>query len=143
MKPYLQCLVYLQSLANNSSCSSCSVAKSCPTPCNPMDYGTPGFPVPQHFPEFAQTHVHWIGDTIQPSHPLSPFSSCPQSFPASGSFPMSQPFTSGGQSTGTSASASVLPKNIQCWFPLGWTDWISLLSKGFSRVFSSTTVQTH
>ena len=72
-----------------------------------------------------------------------PFSSCLQSFPASGSFPMSQFFTSGGQSIGVSASASVLPMNIQDWFPLGLTDWISLQSKGLSRVFSNTTVQKH
>ena len=71
------------------------------------------------------------------------FSSCPQSFPASGSFQMSQLFTSGGQSIGVSASPSVLPMNIQDWFPLGWTGWISLQSKGLSRVFSNTTVQKH
>ena len=73
-------------------------------------------------------------------HPLS---SCPQSFPESGSFPMSRFFTSGGQSTGVSASASVLPVNIQNQFPLGQTGWISLQSKGLSRVFSNTTVQKH
>ena len=72
-----------------------------------------------------------------------PFSSRPQFFPASGSFPMSQFFASGGQSIGVSASASVLPMNIQDWFPLGWTGWISLQSKGLSRVFSNTTVQKH
>ena len=72
-----------------------------------------------------------------------PFSSCPQSFPASGSFPMSQLFASGGQSTGISASTSVLPMNTQDWFPLGWTGWISLQSKGLWRVFSNTTVQKH
>ena len=72
-----------------------------------------------------------------------PFSSCLQSFPASGSFPMSQFFTSGGQSIGVSASASVLPMNIQDWSPLGWTGLISLQSKGLSRVFSNTTVQKH
>ena len=72
-----------------------------------------------------------------------PFSSCLQSFPASGSFPMSQFFASGGQSIGISALASVLPMNIQNWFPLGWTAWISLQSKGLSRVFSNTTVQKH
>ena len=72
-----------------------------------------------------------------------PFSSCCQSFPASRSFPVSQFFTSGGQSTRVSTSASVLPKNIQDWFPLGWTGWISLQSKGFSRVFSNTTVEKH
>ena len=72
-----------------------------------------------------------------------PFSSCPQSLQASGSFPMSQLFASGGQSTGISASASVLPMNTQDWSPSGWTGWISLLSKGLSRVFSNTTVQKH
>ena len=72
-----------------------------------------------------------------------PFSSCPQSLPASGSFPMSQFFASGGQSIGTSASASVLPRNIQDWFPLGWTGEISLQFKGLSRVFSNTTVPKH
>ena len=77
------------------------------------------------------------------SSSVVPFSSCPQSFPASGSFPMSQFFSSGGPNIGTSASASVLPMNIQDWFPLGWTGWISLLSKGLSRIFSSTTVQKH
>ena len=77
------------------------------------------------------------------SSSVVPFSSCPQSFPASGSFPMSQLFTSGSQSTGVSASASVLPMNIQGWFPLGWTSLISLLSKRLSRVFSNTTVQKH
>ena len=91
----------------------CSVTKSCLTLCDPMDCSTPGFPV-LHYPlEFAQTHVHCVNDVIQPSHPVSPFSSCLQSFPASGSFPMSQLFTSGDQSTGASASASVLPINIQ------------------------------
>ena len=75
------------------------------------------------------------------SSSVIPFSSCLQSFPASGSFPMSYFFASGGQSIGVSASASVLPKNIQDWFPLGWTGWISLQSKGLSRVFSNTTVQ--
>ena len=72
-----------------------------------------------------------------------PFSSCPQSLPASESFPMSQLFTWDGQSIGVSALASFLPKNTQDWFPLGWTSWISLQSKGLSRVFSNTTVQKH
>jgi len=92
--------------------------------------------------ELTQTHVHWVGDAIQPSHPLLSFYSCPQSFPASGSFQMSQLFTSGGQSIGVSASASVLPMNIQDWFPLGLTGLISLLSKGLTSVFT-TTVQKH
>ena len=77
------------------------------------------------------------------SSSVGPFSSCLQSFPASGSFQMSQFFASGGQSIGVSASASVLPMNIQDWFPLGWTGWISLLSKGLSRVLFNTTVQKH
>ena len=77
------------------------------------------------------------------SSSVVPFSSCPQSLPASGSFQMSQLFTSGSQSTGVSASASVLPMNTQDWSPLGWTGWISLQSKGLSRVFSNTTVQKH
>ena len=72
-----------------------------------------------------------------------PFSSCLQSFPESGSFQMSQVFASGGQRIGVSALASVLPMNIQDWFPLGWSGWISLQSKGLSRVFSNTTVKKH
>ena len=83
----------------------------------------------------------WCHPTILSS--VIPFSSCLQSFPASGTFQMSQFFVSGGQSNGVSASASALPMNIQDWFPLGWTDWISLQSKGLSRVFSNTTVQKH
>ena len=83
----------------------------------------------------------WCHPTISSS--VIPFSSCPQSFPASGSFPMSQLFASSGQSIGVSASALVLPVNIQDWFPLGWTGWISLQSKGLWRVFSNTTVQKH
>jgi len=83
----------------------------------------------------------WYHPTILSS--VVPFSSCPQSFPASGSFPMSQLFTWGGQSIGVSASTSVLPKNTQDWSPLEWTGWISLQSKGLSRVFSNTTVQKH
>ena len=85
----------------------CSVARSCPTPCDPMDCSLPGFPVPHHLLDFAKVHVQWMGDAIQPSHPLLfPLASCPQSFPASGSFPMSQLFTSGGQSTGATPSSS-------------------------------------
>ena len=83
----------------------------------------------------------WCHPTISSS--VIPFSPSLQSFPASGSFQMSQLFASGGQSIGVSASTSVLPKNIHDWFPLGWTGWISLQSKGLSRVFSNTTVQKH
>ena len=83
----------------------------------------------------------WCHPIISSS--VIPFFSCLQSFPASGSFQMSQFFASGGQSIGVSASTSVLPMNIQNWFPLGWTGWISLQSKGLSKVFSNTTVQKH
>ena len=83
----------------------------------------------------------WCNPTISSS--VVPFSSCLQSFPASGSFPVSQFFTPGGQSIGVSASTSLLPMNIRDWFPLGWICWISLQSKGLSRVFSNTPVQKH
>ena len=109
----------------------------------PMDHRRPGFPELHHLLEHTQTRVHQVSDAIQPSHPLIPFSSCLQSFPASGSFPMSQFSPSSGQSIGVSASTSVLPMNIQDCFPLGRTGWISLQSKVLSRVFSNTTVQKH
>ena len=95
-----------------------SVTQLCLTLCDPMDHSTPGLPVHHHFLEFTQTHVHWVSDAIQLSHPVVPFSSCPQSLQASGSFPMSQLFPSCGQRTEVSASASVLPMNIQGWYPL-------------------------
>ena len=122
-----------------------SVAQSCLTLCDPMNPSTPGLPVHHQLPEFTQTHVHWASQWCHPtiSSSVIPFSSCPQSFPASGSFQMSQLFASGGQSIGVSASTSVLPMNTQDWSPLGWTGWISLQSKGLSRVFSNTAVQKH
>ena len=98
----------------------------------------------QHARLFAQTHVHWVGDahpTILSSVTL--LSSCPQSYPAAGSFLMSHIFTSGGQSIAVSASASVLPMNIQGWFPFGLTGLISMQFKGLSRVCSSTTIRKH
>ena len=97
-------------------------------------------PIPGVYPNSCPLS-QWCHPTISSS--VVPFTSCLQSFPASGSFPMSQFFPSGGQSIGVSASASVLPMNIQDIFPLGWTGWISLQSKGLSRVFSNTTVQKH
>ena len=127
----------------SSSIQFSSVAQSCSTLCNPMDCSTPGFPVHHQLLELTQIHVHHVGDAIQPLNPLSSFSSHLQSFPASGSFQMSQFFASGGQSIGDLASASVLSMNIQDRFPLGWTGWISLQSKGLSRVFSKTTAQKH
>ena len=97
-------------------------------------------PNPRVYPNSCPSS-RWCHPTISSS--VIPFSSCPQSFPASGSFQMRQLFTSGGQSIGVSASTSVLPMNTQDWSPLGWTGWISLQSKGLSRVFSNTTVQKH
>ena len=130
-------------IKSNVICLFCSITQSCPTLCDPMDCSMPGFPVLHHLLGFAQTHVHWVGDASQPSRPLSSPFSCLQSFPTWGSFLMSQLFASGGQSIGISASASVLPMNIQGWFLLGLTGVISFQSKGLSRVFSNTTVWKH
>ena len=127
-----------------SSVQFSSVAQSRPTLYDPMDCSTPGLPVHHQLLELTQTHVHRVSDAIQPSHHLSsPSPPSPQSFPASGSFPMSQLLAWGGQSIGVSPSASFLPKNTQDWSPSGCTGWNSLQSKGFSRVFSNTTVQKH
>ena len=126
-----------------SSVQFSSVAQSCPTLCDPMNHSTPGLPVHHQLPEFTQTHVHRVSDAIQPSHPLSsPFPPAPNPSQHQ-SFPMSQIFAWGGQSTGVSALASFLPMNTQDWSPLGWTGWISLQSKGLSRVFSNTAAQKH
>ena len=115
-----------------------SVTQSLPSLYEPKDCSTPGFPVHHQLLEFAQVCVHWISDTTQLSHPLLP----------SSAFNLSQhqglfqwvDFTSGGQSIEASVSASILPMNIQGWFPLGFTGLISLQSKGLSRVFSNITV---
>ena len=120
------------------------ITQSCLTLCYPMACSTPGFPVHHQLLELTQIYVHRIDDAIQPAHPLS--SPSPPAFSLSqhqGLFPISQFFTSGGQSIRVSASASVLPMNIQGWLPLGLTDLISLQSKRLSRVFSSTTVKKH
>ena len=121
-----------------------SVTQSCLTVCDPMDYSTPGFPVYHQLPEFAQTQVHWAGDVIQPSHPLLS--------PSPSVFNLSQ---HEGIFQGVSSShqvAKVLELqdqhqsfqwNIQAWFPLGLTGLVSLLSKGLSKVFSSSTIQKH
>ena len=106
-----KCLSLFQLISKEGDQFS-SVAQSSPTLCNPMNHSMPGLPVHHQLLEFTQIHVQWVGDAIQPSHPVIPFSSCPQSFPASRSSQMSQLFASGGQSIGVSASASVLPMNI-------------------------------
>ena len=121
-----------------------SVTQSCPTLCDPMNHSMPGLPVRHQLPEFTQIHVHRVSDAIQPSHPLSsPSPPALNPFQHQSLFPMSQLFAWGGQSTGVSALASFLPKNTQNWPPSEWTGWISLQSKGLSRVFSNTTVQKH
>ena len=108
-----------------------------------MDCSTPGFLVHYQLPEFTQTHVDWVGDAISAiSSSVIPFSSHLQSFPASGSFPVSQFFASGGQSIGASASASVLPMNIQDWFPLGSTSLI-LQFRRLSNSLPEKAVATH
>ena len=121
----------------------CSVAQSCLTlrP-HELQHARPPCPspTPVSHPN-AWPWSQWCHPTISSS--VIPFSSCPKSFPASGSFQMNQLFTSGGQSIGNSASTSVLPMYTQDWSPLEWTGWISLQSKGLSRVFSNTTVQKH
>ena len=122
----------------------CSVAKSCTTFCNPVDCSPPGSLVLHYLPEFAQIHVYWVGDAIQPSHPLS-LRFAPALSPSQYQG-LSQWVGSSNQSSqniGASTSAWVLPMNIEGWFPLGLTALISLQSKGLSRVFSSTTVQKY
>ena len=122
----------------------CSVAKLCLTLCDPMDCSTPGFPILHHLPEFAQTHVHWISDAIQPSHPLA--SPSPPAFKLFQHQGLCQWVSSSHQVAKVlkvSASASVRPLNIQGWFPLGLTGLISLQSKELSKVFPNTTVQKH
>ena len=112
-----------------------SVAQLCLTLCDPMNHSTPGLPVHHQLPEFTQTHAHWAGDAIQPSHPLSaPSPSAPNPSQHQSLFQMCQLFTWGGHSIGTSASASVLPMNTQDWSSLGWTGWISLKSNGLKSL---------
>ena len=120
-------------------CAFSSVAQSCPTL-----FSTPGLPVYHQLLKSTQTHVHWVGDAIQPSHPLS--SPSPPTFHLSqhqGLFQCVGSLHQVGQSIGASASPSVLSRNIQGWFPLGFPGLISLLPKGLSRVFSNTTIQKH
>ena len=124
------------------SCCCCSVAKLCLT-LQPPGLSTPGLPVIQHLQEIAQVHVNWITDAIQLSSSVTLFSFCLKSPSISGSFPVSQLFTPGGQSIGASDAASVLPMSVQDWFPLGLISLISLLSTGLSRVFTSTTIWKH
>ena len=140
----LTCTIYARTMFTDASVQFSSVAQSCPTLCDPMNRSAPGLPVHHKLPESTQTHVHRVSDAIQPSHPLlSPSPPAPNPSQRQESFPVSQLFAWGGQSTGVSALASFLPKNTQDWSPLEWTGWISLKSKGLSRVLSNTTVQKH
>ena len=131
MNPWLSSVQFSPSVVSNSSRP------------HGLQHARP--PFHHQLPEFTQTRVHWVGDAIQPSHPLS--SPSPPALNLSQhqglSFQMSQFFESGGQRIAVSASTSVLPMNMQHWFPLGFTDFISLQSKEFSRVSSNTTVQKH
>ena len=134
-------LVITQSLVSSSVKFSHSVMSNSLQPHEPQHARPPcPLPTPRVYPNSCPLS-RWCQATISPS--VVPFSSCPQSFPASGSFQMSQLFASGGQSIGVSASTSVLPMNTQTWSPLGWLVGISLQSRGLSRVFSNTTLQKH
>ena len=123
-----------------------SVAQSCPTLCDPVNSSTPGLPVHHQLLEFTQTQVHWIGDAIQPSHPLSspsPLLLLPSIFLSIRVFSNESTLHIRWPNIGVSASTSVHPMNTQDWSPLGWTGWITLQFKGLSGVFSNTTVQKH
>ena len=119
----------------------CPVTQSCPPLCDPVDCTMLGFPLLHHLLEVAQTYVHWVGDIIQPSHPLS--SPSPRAFNISQHQHLYQWVISTHQVLVASVSASVLSVNIQDWFPIELNDLISLQSKGLSRVFLNTTVQKH
>ena len=130
---------FITTISLDSMFCCCLVTPSCLTLCDPMDCGTPRFPILHHLPELTQIHVHRVSDAIQPSHPLS--SPSPPAFSLSQHQGLFQWVSSSHQvakSIGASGSASVLPVNIQDWFPWGWTGLISLQSKGLSKVFSST-----
>ena len=120
-----------------------SVTQSCLILCDPMDCSTPGCPVLHYLPQIAQTHVHWVNDAVQPSHPLS--SPSPPALSLSqyqGLFQWVHSSHQVAKVLELMFSASVPPINIQKWFPLGWTDWISLQPKRFWRIFSSTTIKS-
>ena len=126
-----------------SSVQFSSVTQSCPSLCNPMNRRTPGLPVHHQLPEFTQTHVHWVDDAIQPSHPLLAPSPPAFNFPSIRVFSNESALHSRRPNIGVSASTSVFPVNTRDLSPLGWIGWISLQSKGLARVFSKTTVLKH
>ena len=124
-------VIYIGKFLDNTSVQFSSVTQSCPTLCDPRNRSMLGLPIHHQLLEFTQTHVHWVGDAIQPCHPLLLL---PSIFPSIRVFSKESVLRISGQSIGVSASASVLPMNMQGWFPLGWSGWISLQSKGLSRV---------
>ena len=119
-----------------------SVTQSCPTLCDPMNHSTPGLPAHLQLPEFTQIYVHWVSGAIQPSHPRSSPSPALNLSQHQGLFKWAS-YSHQVAKVLVSASASVLPMNTQDWSPLEWTGWISLQSKGLTRVFSNTTVWKH
>ena len=140
---YLTTSLFYYIFSSSFSVQFSSVAQSCPTLCDPTNRSTPvslSITSPEVHPNSCASS-RWCHPAISSS--VLSFSSCPQSLPASESFPRSQLFSWGGQSIGVSASVTVLPINTQNWSPLGWTGWISLQSKGLSKVSSNTTVQKH
>ena len=143
MKQALPEIHFIENFLQCISVQFSSVTQSCPIFCDPMNHSRPGLPVitsSRVYP-YSCPLSRWCHPTISPS--VVPFSFCPKSFPASESFQMSQLFTSGGQSTGVSASTSVLPMNTQDWSPLGCTGLISLQFKRLSRFFSTSKIQKH
>ena len=138
--------IYLkrQSMVLGQFINISSVTHSCPTLCNPMNRSMPGLPVHHQILESTQTHVHRVGDANQPSHPLSfPFPPAPSPSQHQGLFQWVNSLHEVAKVLGVSALASGLSMNTQDWAPLEWTGWISLQSKGLSRVFSNTAVQKH
>ena len=130
--------------SDNYALQFSSVAHLCPTLCNPMNRSTSGLPLHHQLPEFTQTHVHWVGDAIQPSHPL--MSPSPPVFNLSqhqGLFKWVSSLHQVAEVLEFQLQHQSFQMNTQDWSPLGWTGWISLQSKGLSRVFSNTTLQKH
>ena len=145
----MRSLIYLELIVASSILTSLSSIQlsqsvSCPTLCDPMDWSTPSFPVHHQLPELAQTHIHWVSDAIQPSHPLlSPSPPAFNLFQHQSLFKWVSSLYQVAKVLEVQLQLSVLPMNIQDWFPLGLTSLISLQSKGLSRVFSNITVQKH
>ena len=130
-----------ENIQNNIQFSS--VTQSCPTLCDPMDFSTPGLSVHHQLPEFTQTHVHWVSDAIQPSHPLSSPSPTFNLSQHQGLLKWVSSLHQVAKELEFQLQQSLLPMNTQDWSPLGWTGWISLQFKGLSRLFSNTTVKKH